>query len=145
MRVNRKSFRDSLVEQGRKEALDEVARERRAARKPIFRARRAPWPSFDDQAAFFLYNDGAAVTCVSVEAPVESWIAGPISGLGDTFTGESLRPGVGKQFLGTVTALGYTDGVRFSIHYLDQNNDPQTQTVEMTPDELQDPRDLNQD
>lgn len=126
----------AFIDQGRDEVREQVARERAAAKKPIFRIQRTQWLSMDGEDAFYLYNDGARALCVSVKADKELWKPGKAIGLADTFKGDPLGPNLGKQFEGLVTERGYDEGITFTVHYLDQNQDSQTQLVTVSPDKL---------
>lgn len=126
----------AFIDQGRDEVREQVARDRAAAKKPVFHIERAQWLSMDGEDAFFLYNGGAPALCISVEADKELWKPGKAVGLADTFKGDPVGPNVAKQFEGLVTERGYAEGITFTVHYLDRNEDPQTQLVTVPPDKL---------
>lgn len=130
------AVQQTFIDQGRDEVREQVARERAAAKKPVFHIERTQWLSMDGEDAFWLYNGGAPTLCVSVEADNELWQPGKPVGLADTFKGDPVGAGVAKQFDGLVTEPGYANGITFTVHYLDQNGDPQTQPVMVPPDKL---------
>lgn len=126
----------SFIEQGRQEVREQIARDRAAAKKPVFNIERTQWLSMDGGDAFYLYNGGAPAVSVWIEADKELWKPGKPVGLADTFKGDAVGPNLAKQFEGLVTERGYAEGITFTVHYLDQNGDPQTQLVPVTPEKL---------
>lgn len=113
----RNALKETAYQQGYKKRSDEVAAERKSVRIPFWEIRQR------DQ-YFYLYNWGNLVGDVRLTVPAEYFVMNDDSG----WWKEGWNDGIGKQFHGHLTSKGRSEGVDFSVRWLDENGDEQTGT-----------------
>lgn len=110
----------------------EVDAERALARKPRW------WIDAREPGDFLLYNGGYKVSDVRLQASEAEFVfehAAPPVFVGE-FGDDGRGGAAGKFFGGNPTDKGLADGVKFTVHWRDQNLDPQEATVYLEPKHL---------
>ncbi|WP_163165998.1 hypothetical protein [Arthrobacter sp. Alg241-R88] len=109
----------------------EVAAERAAVRKPDWEIRPQ---EHRGQVNYALYNYAYPVSKVRLTAPSEYFdFGGYDPRFPDPFEGRIGGGFSGKYFEGQPTDNGMSEGVDFTIHYVDENGDPQEDLVTVKP------------
>lgn len=135
LRITTREGRRALVQEGRDARSAEVAKERELGGQPVWRI------SVPNQASgfgsfYWLNNHGAGVSDVTLTCDRTLFILHEEV----VFPGP-LTPHTGKQFSGELTERGRTEGVVFTVAWRDDNGDPQSREVPLTPEGIRDGRD----
>lgn len=134
LRVSTAARRAALVQNGRDEVEERVAAERARVRKPAWEIHPHENRGHVD---YTLYNKAYPVTKVQLTAPSEYFdFEGYAPRFPDPFEGQIGGGFSGKYFPGHPTDKGMSEGVDFTVHWVDENGDPQQKVERVEPEHL---------
>ncbi|MUU73489.1 hypothetical protein [Pseudarthrobacter sp. GA104] len=118
--------RQKLMKDGYDDHAQEIELQRSRVGWPSWFVKATQWPG-----SFWLYNNGAPVRNVRIEADPKYFSIGKLSAWpNETFDA------IGRQFEGAVTEKGLEEGVTFTVTWIDSTGAPQLGKTTAPPDRL---------
>lgn len=135
LNVTTRAQRAQLVAEGYEKRSAEVAKTRESVSQPVWRIS-VPSRTSGFGSYYWLNNHGAGVSDVTLTCDRALFILHEEV----VFPGP-LTPHTGKQFSGELTERGHAEGAVFTVAWRDQNGDPQSREVPLTPEGIREGRD----